>query len=861
MKSVASFRLAAGGVAVVAQIASAQCPQFTSSFHGGGLSDSVNAMRRFDDGAGERLFVGGYFRTAADRHAPYVAAWNGEQWSAVVGPPGTPTIDRCHALAEFDFGAGPRLVAAGEGYIAAWDGQSWSTLADSPFGQFRTLQAFDGGAGAELYVGGGFTEIQGVPLNRVAKWNGAGWSPVGVGLDGGVQALTVHDHGAGPTLYAAGNFAGHVASWNGSSWTPIGAALEVGAEVNSIASIPGPAGQPWLLAVGRAMLENNTAIARWDGTTWSSVYVQNSGRMLEVKVFQDSSGPYAVIAGHQGSAGKLLRWSPGASVFSFGSFERSVRAVEPFAPNGSAPAELVVGGEFVKINEVLDAQRIARWTGSAWRRLAEPGHVFTPTPILDLVPPLATGAAWLDPNDGRRKLVVGGALRGTSDDPNLQYLAVWDGARWSAFPAPVTSPVKLLSTWFDPLLGREVLVGYPIVDGAPGHPLRKFDGTAWVTLGAPGGMFVSNLATYAAPGATHAALFAVGPFNASQVGSPYIARFDGVSWSAVGAGLSFAPQAMVAYDPPGPLGPGLYVGAPFQGSNSNASTRMSRWDGVEWRLVSTPDGIGGASGPSALCVFDDGAGDQLFAAGVSRLFRFDGQSWSSYTSPSDLPAVSMSIFDDGAGPALYLPGGTRFRNGQLESYAPPNTGPHGNSLVAFEDEYGRSPALWFIGNGATAGDVGSRDVARLSDPCSALASYCTGTVNAAGCVARVAWSGEPSLVQLAATPFTVSAVDVLNQKNGLFFYGLHGAATVPFQGGTLCVRAPTTRTPLVSSGGNSGVDDCSGQLGLDFSDWIRGAVDARIEPGSIVHGQWWYRNPTGASGAALSNAVRFEVRP
>jgi hypothetical protein len=127
---------------------------------------------------------------------------------------------------------------------------------------------------------------------------------------------------------------------------------------------------------------------------------------------------------------------------------------------------------------------------------------------------------------------------------------------------------------------------------------------------------------------------------------------------------------MVAHDPPGPLGPRLYMGAPFQDSNSNAPTRMSRWDGDAWSLVSTPDGIGGVFGPSALSVCDDGAGEQLFATGASRLFRFDGQSWSSSTSPSDLSAASTAVFDDDARRRCAA---TPFQGGTLCARAPTTT--------------------------------------------------------------------------------------------------------------------------------------------------------------------------------------------
>ena len=110
-----------------------------------------------------------------------------------------------------------------------------------------------------------------------------------------------------------------------------------------------------------------------------------------------------------------------------------------------------------------------------------------------------------------------------------------------------------------------------------------------------------------------------------------------------------------------------------------------------------------------------------------------------------------------------------------------------------------------------------------------------------------------------ASPLVVTAQGVVNQKNGLWFYGTNGRAASPFLGGTLCVLPPLVRTPFQSSGGNPPPDDCSGAYALDFS--ALAPADPNLAPGDAVHAQYWFRDPAhpDGTGAGLSDAVEFEL--
>lgn len=138
------------------------------------------------------------------------------------------------------------------------------------------------------------------------------------------------------------------------------------------------------------------------------------------------------------------------------------------------------------------------------------------------------------------------------------------------------------------------------------------------------------------------------------------------------------------------------------------------------------------------------------------------------------------------------------------------------------------------------------------------ASYCTGKTNSAGCVPSITSTGSASLGSSSA--FNVGAVNELNQKNGLLFYGFDNNAAA-FQGGTLCVKPPTARSAIQNSGGSALGNDCSGSFSFDFKARIQGGLDPNLVLGQEVFCQYWARDPGSPSTTSLSNALRFLIGP
>lgn len=150
---------------------------------------------------------------------------------------------------------------------------------------------------------------------------------------------------------------------------------------------------------------------------------------------------------------------------------------------------------------------------------------------------------------------------------------------------------------------------------------------------------------------------------------------------------------------------------------------------------------------------------------------------------------------------------------------------------------------------------------------STTATYCTAKVNSFGCLPAMQWVGNPSAT--ATSGFVVKGANVRNQKTGLLLYTNTGPASVPFQGGTLCINGPLKRTIGFSSGGNPPpFQDCSGVYQIDFNSFARGLLGgnplpALNVPGTQIHAQYWGRDPgfPAPDNSTLTEGLQFDIGP
>ena len=99
--------------------------------------------------------------------------------------------------------------------------------------------------------------------------------------------------------------------------------------------------------------------------------------------------------------------------------------------------------------------------------------------------------------------------------------------------------------------------------------------------------------------------------------------------------------------------------------------------------------------------------------------------------------------------------------------------------------------------------------------------------------------------------------------HGMVIYSTSGPASVPFQGGTLCLAEPVRRSVMVvDASGTPG--HCNGMLSLDMNAFAAGSLGGNPSPalrvpGTRVDCQYWARD--GLAGSLLSDALEYFVCP
>ena len=393
--------------------ATAQCdPTWDNTLGVPGITSGyIEDMIAWNDGTGEKLYVSGS-ATGINGNSTinYLGIYdpsNG-QWSrpgggiasSIPGQIGTNAFITKLLPWDDGTGAGERLYVAGQfataggtpetNSLAVWDGSTWTDLG-AGFTNLVARVTYDmlpadlDGQGEKLYLVGNWTEIGGVPVGRgLAVYDpqdGGSYSQwgFGIGVDGSfspfVDAMILWDDGSGPAIYIAGRFtsvdgaiATNVARYNIGSgqWEGFGQSLTPTGSTNNNTSFAifddgtGEAlylgGQQFRIG-GVGQIFN---VAKWNGTSWTGVGQQTSGRVTDLAVFDDGNGPALYAAGtaffEVEYFAKLVgnQWVPGLGGV--------------FGPptNGNFPSafglyqwndQLLVGGNFTRVGTDLLASR------------------------------------------------------------------------------------------------------------------------------------------------------------------------------------------------------------------------------------------------------------------------------------------------------------------------------------------------------------------------------------------------------------------------------------------------------------------------------------------------------------------------
>jgi trimeric autotransporter adhesin len=296
------------------------------------------------------LFVAGGFSNIAGLEASQIARFDGAHWHALgdgLSSSSDSTI-RGVAILNGILYAGGVFTQAGTNEvrnIAGWDGTNWFALGNGVGGIVRQMVVFQG----KLIVGGSFTSAGGVPAANIAQWDGTNWSALGSGVTWPYSGPAVDSLAASESeLYVAGRFrtanglaATNIAKWNGSTWSSMGHGLRYRNGSDSAGNGIVRAlvrSQGRLIAGGEFSLAGNATVANvaaWDGTNWTAL--GTPGGAIWVLA---ANGPDVFAGSYSDGPNQIARWN-GSSWVGLGSGIQG--AVFGLAANG---VDLFVGGRF-----------------------------------------------------------------------------------------------------------------------------------------------------------------------------------------------------------------------------------------------------------------------------------------------------------------------------------------------------------------------------------------------------------------------------------------------------------------------------------------------------------------------------------
>jgi hypothetical protein len=658
------------------------------------------------DGIGN-LYVGGEFTAVGTVVANHIAKWDGNVWTPLAG--GLNGIVRdlvvsgneVYAGGEFTMATNSGGVTVAVNRLAKWNGSSWSALGEGLDGNVLALAA----VGTDIYAGGEFINAftsGGVPVlaNRIAKWNGSAWSA----LDGGVSARVRGATILNSDLYVGGDFtmatnagvataAYRTARWNGSTWSALGAGVD-----NFVYTLTASGGD---LYVGgefiRATNGGGTAVvvnrvAKWNGTNWSAM---QSGMNARVSVLTAAgseiyAGGYFTNAA-AANANYIGRWN-GSSWSALGSgMDGNVYALAVSGTN-------VYAGGALKTAGGVAANFLARWNGINWSAMGAggmnnsvyalavsgsdvyAGGYFT-TADGSVVNYVANwnGSSWSPLGSGLDNNVQALAVSGTNvyaggefSMPGRRYVARWNGTSWLGMGGGLNSTVRALVA-----TGNDVYAGGDFAYSVPAglNRIARWNGSSWSVVG----MGV-NSSVYALT-AAGSDVYAGGTFTwvtnsgGAAVRANYIAKWDGSSWSALGAGMNGSVRAIAVF------GDDVYAGGTFtwvtnSGNIAVRANYVAKWDGNSWAAL----GSGMSFWVYALAV----SGSDLYAGGwflratnsgnvtvpVTCIARWDGSEWSPLGSGMAggtlIPIVSSLAVSSSA---LYAGGAFSVAGGKVSGYA------------------------------------------------------------------------------------------------------------------------------------------------------------------------------------------------
>jgi len=422
-----------------------------------------------------------------------------------------------------------------------------------------------------------------------ADWNGL-QSPHGT--NGRVMAM-VRD--ASDNLYIGGEFttaggvtATYIAKWDGTSWSSLGTGMN--RPVRALAIMNGElhAGGSFTNAGGSPI----SYIAKWNGNAWVAVGTNPPGVVNSLAA--SSTHLYA------GGSFGVSRWD-GTTWSGLGSGVSG--SVEAVVIHGG---DVYVGGTFAQAGG-LPANYIARWNGSAWS-------------------PLGTGMdSTVNALASDNGILYAGGQFSTAGGITCRSIAQWNGSAWSAMGSGLGGPVRAIAAE-----GGRVIVGgiFTASGGNAVLNVAEWHAPSWAPLISGLGGVSSEVA---AVSIYKTGICAAGSF--SQSGTTPLNNIAGwagavnlpssAGWQRLEIGINGTILAL------GTIGGEVYAGGDFTSIHGVKANRIARWNGFTW--VPLGSGLNGTVKAIATSGTDVYAGGEFTTAGgipAAYVAKWNGTTWS-----------------------------------------------------------------------------------------------------------------------------------------------------------------------------------------------------------------------------------------
>jgi hypothetical protein len=358
----------------------------------------------------------------------------------------------------------------------------------------------------------------------------------------------------------------------------------------SISNVPAAAGQILTMTAiltapgGQILYSYDREIANPGGVT-------GSGGSLQPACLEDyANGPFATNS--------LV-----------GSGTVQVNAMAPFGTG------LVAAGAFAQSQAgttKTTVNNIALWNGASWAPLLVKGGK-TPGITASSSPAVQALAVF------NGKLYVGGTFT-KAGDVAVTNIASWDGTTWAAVGGGLPGTVSALGVW-----NGALYAGGSFTTSGSVHfnHVAKLSGTSWVPVGNGFDNSVLALTTFDDGTGGGVQLYAGGSF--ANGGLNGVARWNAATsaWVTVGGGVTGTVSGTAplvdafASDVESGI-PTLYAGGSFTAAGGVTTAGVARWQSGAWSVpfYSQSGAPGLGNRVYALAFFNDGTGQQLFAAGT-----------------------------------------------------------------------------------------------------------------------------------------------------------------------------------------------------------------------------------------------------